>query len=74
MRGFKSFASAQRFCRSFDALRNFLHFQTRHNQYVPAKRRGCLTTVVPPLRSLFSKLDGVHYAVPHLLLAAQTTE
>lgn len=42
MRGFKSFASAQRFCRSFDELRNFLRLQTRHNQSVPANRRRLL--------------------------------
>jgi transposase-like protein len=28
MRGFKSFASAERFCRSYDELRNFLRLQT----------------------------------------------
>ncbi|MBL6081697.1 DDE-type integrase/transposase/recombinase [Belnapia sp. T18] len=31
MRGFKSFASAERFCRSYDELRNRLRLQTRHN-------------------------------------------
>ena len=40
MRGFKSFASAERFCRSYDELRNFLRPCTRHNQYVfPSRRR-----------------------------------
>jgi hypothetical protein len=39
MRGFKSFASAERFCRSYDELRNFLRPCTRHNQYVSASRR-----------------------------------
>ncbi len=39
MRGFKSFASAGRFCRSHDELRNFLRLRTRHNQHVPANRR-----------------------------------
>ncbi|MBV1800339.1 hypothetical protein [Siccirubricoccus sp. G192] len=39
MRGFKSFASAERFCRSHDELRNFLRLQIRHNQHVPANRR-----------------------------------
>jgi transposase-like protein len=42
MRGFKSFASAQRFCRSYDELRNFLRPRTRHNQHVPADRRRLL--------------------------------
>jgi putative transposase len=39
MRGFKSFASAERFCRTYDELRNFLRSRTRHNQHVPADRR-----------------------------------
>jgi transposase-like protein len=42
MRGFKSFASAERFCRSYDELRNLLRPCTRHNQYVPASRRRLL--------------------------------
>jgi transposase-like protein len=42
MRGFKSFASAERFCRSYDELRNFLRPCTRHNQYVSASRRRLL--------------------------------
>ena len=42
MRGFKSFASAERFCRSHDELRNFLRPRTRHNQHVPADRRRLL--------------------------------
>jgi putative transposase len=39
MRGFKSFASAERFCRSYDELRDFLRPNTRHNQHVPTSRR-----------------------------------
>ena len=39
MRGFKSFASTERFCRSYDELRNFLRLRTRHNQPVAADRR-----------------------------------
>ena len=42
MRGFKSFASAERFCRSHDELRDFLRPRTRHNQHVPANRRRLL--------------------------------
>ncbi len=42
MRGFKSFASAERFCRSHDELRNFLRLRTRHNQPVLASRRRLL--------------------------------
>src|SRR3954454_17901374 len=42
MRGFQSFASAQRFCRGYDELRNFLRPATRHNQYVSASRRRLL--------------------------------
>ncbi len=42
MRGFKSFASAERFCRGYDELRNFLRPCTRHNQHVPAERRRLL--------------------------------
>src|SRR5688500_4576284 len=39
MRGFKSFTSAERFCRGYDELRNFLRPRTRHCQHVPANRR-----------------------------------
>src|ERR687898_1674688 len=39
MRGFKTFASAERFCRSHDELRDFLRLRTRHNQPVSARRR-----------------------------------
>ena len=39
MRGFKSFTSAERFCRSYDELRDFLRLRTRHCQHVPANRR-----------------------------------
>jgi transposase-like protein len=42
MRGFKSFGSAERFCRSYDELRNFHRLQTRHNQHIPANRRRLL--------------------------------
>ena len=42
MRGFKSFASAERFCRSYDELRNFLRLRTRHNQHIPVDRRRLL--------------------------------
>ncbi len=42
MRGFKSFASAERFCRSHDELRSFLRPRTRHNQHAPADRRRLL--------------------------------
>jgi putative transposase len=42
MRGFKSFASAERFCRGYDELRDFLRLRTRHNQHVPANRRRLL--------------------------------
>jgi putative transposase len=39
MRGFKSFTSAERFCRSHDELRNSLRLRTRHGQHDPASRR-----------------------------------
>jgi transposase-like protein len=42
MRGFKSFTSAQRFCRSYDELRDFLRLRSHHNQPVPANRRRLL--------------------------------
>ena len=38
MRGFKSFVSAERFCRGYDELRDFLRPRTRHDQHVPANR------------------------------------
>jgi transposase-like protein len=42
MRGFKSFTSAERFCRAYDELRNHLRPRVRHNQHVPASRRRML--------------------------------
>jgi transposase-like protein len=42
MRGFKSFTSAERFCRSYDELRNQLRPRVRHNQPVPTSRRRML--------------------------------
>jgi putative transposase len=42
MRGFKSFASAGRFCRGYNELRGFLRPRARHNQPVPASRRRLL--------------------------------
>jgi putative transposase len=42
MRGFKSFTSAERFCRSYDELRNHLRPRTRHNQHLPASRSRTL--------------------------------
>jgi putative transposase len=42
MRGFKSFASAERFCRGYDELRDLLRLRTRHNQHIPADRRRLL--------------------------------
>ncbi len=42
MRGFGSFASAERFCHGYDELRNFLRPRTRHNQHVPADHRRLL--------------------------------
>jgi transposase-like protein len=42
MRSFKSLDSTERFCRSYDELRNFLRLQTRHNQHVPANCRHLL--------------------------------
>jgi putative transposase len=42
MRGFKSFVSAERFCRGYDELRNFLRPRIRHNQPIPAHRRRLL--------------------------------
>jgi transposase-like protein len=39
MRGFKEHDAANRFCREYDELRNFLRSRSRHNQYVPATRR-----------------------------------
>ena len=42
MRGFKSFASADRFCRAYDELRNHHRPRLRHNQHVPANRRRML--------------------------------
>ena len=42
MRGFKSFTSAERFCRGYDELRNHLRPRIRHNQHVPTNQRRVL--------------------------------
>jgi transposase-like protein len=42
VRGFKSFNSADRFCRAYDELRNHLRARVRHSQHVPANRRRVL--------------------------------
>ncbi|WP_458098177.1 IS6 family transposase [Roseomonas sp. WA12] len=42
IRGFKSFTAADRFCRSYDELRNHLRPRLRHNQHIPANRRRTL--------------------------------
>jgi transposase-like protein len=42
MRGFKCFDAAERSCRDYDELRNFLRPRMRHNQPVPASRRRLL--------------------------------
>jgi transposase-like protein len=42
IRGFKSFASAEHFCRSHDELRDLLRPRARHNQHIPANRRRLL--------------------------------
>lgn len=42
MRSFKGFTAAERFCRGYDELRNFLRPRTRHNQHIPANRRRLL--------------------------------
>src|SRR4051794_14557384 len=42
MRGFKSFVAAERFCHTYDELRNFPPLRTRRNQAVPASRRRLL--------------------------------
>ena len=57
MRGFKSFASAERFCRSHDELRDFLRPRTRHNQHVPASQPAAagFNSVAPPPRSQSSR-------------------
>jgi transposase-like protein len=39
MRGFKSSASAARFCRSYDELRNCFRLRSNRNQPVPANHR-----------------------------------
>ena len=39
MRGFKEHEAADRFCREYDELRNFLRSRSRHKQYVSATRR-----------------------------------
>jgi hypothetical protein len=40
--GVKIFTSADRFCRSYDELRNHLRPRLRHNPHVPTSRRRLL--------------------------------
>ena len=47
MRGFKSFASAERFCQTYDELRNFLRPRTRHCQHVLSCTRFPWTPICP---------------------------
>ncbi|CAO3437685.1 Integrase, catalytic region [Azospirillum endophyticum] len=42
MRGFKTRASAARFCRAHDEVRNFLRPATKRKQHVPAARRRAI--------------------------------
>ena len=39
MHGFKEHEAADRFCREYDELRNFLPSPVRHDQYVPSTRQ-----------------------------------
>jgi hypothetical protein len=39
MRGFKEHEAANRFCREYDELRNFLRSRSRHNQRIPETHR-----------------------------------
>ena len=55
MRGFKNFDEAQRFCRAFDEVRNFLRPATYINQNVSlAHRRAIHVRRVAALRDLIS--------------------
>ncbi len=53
MLGFKSFRSAQYFCRSFDELRNYFRPRRRCNQVIPATRRK---------KQFCTKLDTLQWA------------
>jgi putative transposase len=54
MLGFKSFRSAQRFCCSFDELRNYFRPRQRCNQAVPAAgKKEQFRTKVDALQSAF---------------------
>jgi transposase-like protein len=55
MRGFKAFGSADRFCRAFDEVRNFLRPTSYINQKVSlAHRRAIHVRRVAALRDLIS--------------------
>jgi len=52
--GFKSLRSAQRFCRSFDELRNYFRPRRSPNQFVPlAKRRQQFKNKLAVLQTTF---------------------
>src|SRR4051794_29583156 len=54
MLGFKSFRSAQQFCRSFDELRNYFRPRQRCHQVVPAARsKEQFRTKLDTLQSAF---------------------
>jgi DDE domain len=70
-RGFKSFGSAERFCRSYDELRDFFRPRTRHNQPVRTNRRRLLhlrrtTAVLIVLETAWAEL-GLHLASSDLV-------
>ena len=55
MRGFKNFDAAQRFCRAFDEVRNFLRPTNYINQNVSlARRRALHVERLAALRDLIS--------------------
>ena len=55
MLGFGNFAAAQRFCRTFDEVRQFLRPRQRMGQFVSlAQRRAYILTQVNELHSLFA--------------------
>jgi hypothetical protein len=56
MLGFKSFASARRYCRDHDELRNLLRSRSHMHQQVPALHDACTTCAGQPSRSVFWKL------------------
>ena len=66
MRGFKSMASARRFCRTFDEVRILLRVRSLQYHHVPADRRDYVTSATRQRSLEFSKPHNLSSTVSRL--------